>query len=80
MATIKSKVKYLDTILTDFLSVERLESGKVNYKVEEFPLSKIVNEVVYNSNMLLKSGQQIHYPENIDELNINFDEKTNFRT
>lgn len=76
VATIKSKVKYLDTILTDFLSVERLESGKVNYKVEEFPLSKIVNEVVYNSNMLLKSGQQIHYPENIDELNINFDEKT----
>ncbi|WP_396634679.1 PAS domain S-box protein [Maribacter sp. R86514] len=76
VTTIKNKVKYLDTILNDFLSVERLESGKVNYKVVEFPLSKIVNEVVYNSNMLLKSGQQIHYPDNIDELNINFDEKT----
>jgi len=76
VTTIKNKVKYLDTILNDFLSVERLESGKVNYKVEEFPLSKIVNEVVYNSNMLLKSGQQIHYPENIDELNLHFDEKT----
>ena len=76
VTTIKNKVKYLDTILNDFLSVERLESGKVNYKIEEFPLSKIVNEVVYNSNMLLKSGQQIRYPENIDELNIQFDEKT----
>ncbi|MEP2279170.1 PAS domain-containing sensor histidine kinase [Maribacter sp.] len=76
VTTIKNKVKYLDTILNDFLSVESLESGKVNYKIEEFPLSKIVNEVVYNSNMLLKSGQQIHYPDNIDDLNINFDEKT----
>ena len=62
VTTIKNKVKYLDTILNDFLSVERLESGKVNYKIEEFPLSKTVNEVVYNCNMLLKSGQKIHYP------------------
>lgn len=76
VTTIKNKVKYLDTILNDFLSVERLESGKVNYKIERFPLSKIVNEVVYNSNMLLKAGQKIQYPENIDDLIIKFDEKT----
>ena len=74
--TIKNKVRYLDTILTDFLSVERLDSGKVNYKVEEFPLSKLVDEVVYNSNMLLKTGQHIVYPRNIDDIFINFDEKT----
>jgi PAS domain S-box-containing protein len=74
--TIKNKVRYLDTILTDFLSVERLDSGKVNYKVETFPLSKIVNEVVYGANMLLKAGQTIQYPENIDDIFIRFDEKT----
>lgn len=74
--TIKNKVKYLDAILNDFLSVERLESGKVNYKVEHFPLSKIVNEVVYDANMLLKKGQKIDYPENIDDIMIQFDEKT----
>ena len=74
--TIKNKVRYLDTILTDFLSVERLDSGKVNYKMEEFPLSKLVDEVVYNSNMLLKTGQHIIYPKNIDDVFINFDEKT----
>jgi PAS domain S-box-containing protein len=73
--TIKNKVKYLDTILTDFLSVERLESGKVNYKVTTFPLSKLVNEVIYDANMLLKTGQNIHYPDNIDEVIIDFDEK-----
>lgn len=76
VTTIKNKVKYLDAILNDFLSVERLESGKVNYKVEHFPLSKIVNEVVYNSNMLLKEGQKIKYPENIDDVILKFDEKT----
>ncbi|SHF30649.1 PAS domain S-box-containing protein [Arenibacter palladensis] len=74
--TIKNKVRYLDTILTDFLSVERLDSGKVNYKIETFPLSKIVNEVVYGANMLLKAGQTIKYPENIDDIFIRFDEKT----
>ncbi|MGB5818969.1 MAG: PAS domain S-box protein [Saonia sp.] len=73
--TIKSKVKYLDTILNDFLSVERLESGKVNYKFTTFPLSKLVNEVVYDANMLLKTGQRIQYPEQIDEQIIEFDEK-----
>tara|TARA_R110002020_G_scaffold137434_2_gene306651 strand:+ start:182972 stop:184228 length:1257 start_codon:yes stop_codon:yes gene_type:complete len=73
--TIKNKVKYLDTILTDFLSVERLESGKVSYKFTTFPLSKLVNEVIYDANMLLKTGQNILYPENIDEVVITFDEK-----
>jgi PAS domain S-box-containing protein len=73
--TIKSKVKYLDNILNDFLSVERLDSGKVNYKFSNFPLSKVLNEVVYDANMMLKMGQKINYPHNIDEINVNFDEK-----
>ncbi len=75
LSTIKNKVKYLDNILNDFLSIERLESGKVNYKHTTFPLSKIVNQVVYDANMLLKSGQKILYPENIDDLYVESDEK-----
>jgi len=75
ISTIKSKVKYLDNILTDFLSIERLDLGKVNYKVTPFPLSKLINEVVYDSNTLLKEGQHIQYPENIDGLVVEFDEK-----
>lgn len=74
--TIRNKVMYLDTILNDFLSIERLDSGKMHYKLEDFPLSKLVNEVIYDANMLLKPGQQIKYPENIDDLIIKFDEKT----
>nr|WP_313809706.1 PAS domain S-box protein [Allomuricauda sp.] len=75
ISTIRNKIKYLDNILNDFLSIERLESGKVKYKLEEFPLSKIVNQVIYDANLLLKSGQTINYPEDIDDLVITFDEK-----
>ncbi len=75
LKTIQSKVKYLNNILNDFLSIERLESGKANYKFDTVPLSKVVNEVIYNSNMLLKDGQKINYPNNIDDITINFDEK-----
>ncbi|MFA5299024.1 MAG: PAS domain-containing sensor histidine kinase [Lutibacter sp.] len=75
LLTIKSKVNYLDGILNDFLSVERLDSGKVRYIFSNFKLSKVVNEVIYNANMALKSGQYISYPSNIDNINIYQDEK-----
>lgn len=74
--TITDKVHYLNNILNDFLSIEKLETGKVNYRFTTFRLSKVLNEVVYNSNMLLKEGQQIKYPENIDDLFLTQDEKT----
>lgn len=73
--TITGKVHYLNNILNDFLSIERLETGKVNYNFKSFKLSKVLNEVVYNSNILLKDGQRINYPENIDDLSIFQDEK-----
>ena len=73
--TIQNKVKYLNNILNDFLSIERLQSGKTTYKFNVFPLSKVVNEVVYNANMLLKEGQHIDYPQDIDDIVMDFDEK-----
>ncbi|REE07744.1 PAS domain S-box-containing protein [Winogradskyella pacifica] len=73
--TITDKVQYLNTILNDFLSVEKLEKGKINYKFTKFKLSKVLNEVIYNANMLLKDGQKINYPENIDDISLFQDEK-----
>lgn len=73
--TISDEVHYLDTILNDFLSLEKLDKGKINYNFSTFKLSKVVNEVVYNANMLLKDGQKINYPENIDGLSLYQDEK-----
>lgn len=73
--TIQNKIKFLNNILDDFLSIERMESGKVNYKYSIFPISKVINEVVYDANMLLKENQKINYPEGIDDIIIEFDEK-----
>lgn len=75
LKTIKAKVKYLNSILSDFLSLERMETGKVDYKFTKFPLSRVINTVVYEANMLLKDGQKINYPDNIDEIELYFDEK-----
>jgi PAS domain S-box-containing protein len=74
--TITNKVHYLNNILNDFLSVEKLDTGKINYKFHTFKLSKVLDEVIYNANMLLKEGQRIKYPENIDEISLTQDEKT----
>ncbi len=73
--TISDKVHYLNNILNDFLSIEKLETGNVNYTLSTFKLSKVVNEVVYNANMLLKEGQKINYPEHIDAMSLVQDEK-----
>jgi signal transduction histidine kinase len=73
--TITDKVQYLNTILNDFLSVEKLEKGKINYKFTTFKLSKVLNEVIYNANMILKDGQHINYPEDIDDISLYQDEK-----
>ena len=59
----------------NFLSIEKLETGKITYKFHTFKVSKVVDEVIYNANMLLKEGQSILYPQNIDEIILNFDEK-----
>ncbi|WP_299667836.1 PAS domain-containing sensor histidine kinase [uncultured Polaribacter sp.] len=73
--TITDKVHYLNNILNDFLSVEKLETGKIIYTPTTFKLSKVVNEVIYNINMLLKDGQKINYPEDIDDFSLFQDEK-----
>ncbi len=73
--TIADKVHYLNNILNDFLSVEKLEKGRITYSPKSFKLSKVINEVVYNANMLLKEGQHIIYPENIDDISLYQDEK-----
>lgn len=72
--TIENKVHYLNNILNDFLSIERLDSSSVHYNFTTFNLSKIINEVVYNANMLLKTGQNIKIPQNISDYIIHQDE------
>lgn len=73
--TIINEVQFLNNILEDFLSIEKLETGKVKYTYNSFPLSKVLNEAIYESNMILKEGQRIKYPENIEGITLFYDEK-----
>ncbi len=75
LVTIRNKVHYLNNILNDFLSIERLDSGKGQYKFAEFSLRKLINEVVYNANITLKDGQELSYPKDFDEVMLYQDEK-----
>jgi len=75
LKSITGAVHRLTGILNDFLSLERLEKGKEVYRLADFSLSKVVNEVIYDANMLLKTGQRINYPSNIEDLIIHQDEK-----
>jgi len=75
LENIKLKVRSLNNILNDFLSIERIESDNNSYNIAYFPLSRVVNNVVYDANMLSKKGQIINYPDNINEIVVHYDEK-----
>lgn len=75
VGTIRNKIHYLNNILNDFLSIERLDSGKGQYKFIEFSLNRLINEVVYNANVTLKNGQEINYPKDRDDIILFQDEK-----
>jgi signal transduction histidine kinase len=75
LATIKNKVKYLNNIIDDFLSIERLDTGKTNYCITSFSLSTVINQVIDDVAMLLKQGQTIKCDAIAEDFHIHFDEK-----
>ncbi|CAL66393.1 PAS domain-containing sensor histidine kinase [Christiangramia forsetii] len=75
LLTIRNKVHYLNNILNDFLSIERLDSGRGQYKFSKFGLKRLINEVIYNANITLKDGQEINYPKDIEDVELYMDEK-----
>lgn len=58
---IKSAVSNLTTILNDFLSISRIEEGKIYNVPSTFNLVSFANEVVEEMQGYLKAGQQIEY-------------------
>jgi signal transduction histidine kinase len=58
-----------------FYQLINSKQEKIKYNFKEFKLSKVLNEVVYSSNLLLKEGQRIKYPYNVDDISIFQDEK-----
>ncbi|MFZ1706114.1 MAG: PAS domain-containing sensor histidine kinase [Saprospiraceae bacterium] len=57
---IKSSVSHLTNILNDFLSISKLEEGKVNVRNVEFDLEELVNDVVEEIRPLLQKNKTFH--------------------
>jgi len=62
ITTIKSMVKHLNNILEDFLSLERLDTGNIQYKFSVFDINELLLEIIEKANYITKKGQKIEYP------------------
>jgi len=58
---IKSSVHHLISILNDFLSLDKLEEGKVKMHYSEFDLPEFSKEIVKEIQDIAKNGQKISY-------------------
>lgn len=56
---IKSSVNHLTLILNDFLSLGKLEEGKVDINTEKIEIEVFMNEITEEVKAFLKEGQQI---------------------
>ncbi len=71
---VMSSVGHLNSVLNDFLSLEKLESGKVSSKLTEFSLQEVCNEVKEDMMPTLKPGQRIEHHCTAEKNTILFDE------
>ncbi len=71
---IKNAVGNLTTILNDFLSLERLEAGRVEPACYTFDLVKLSEEVTEEMQMIAKQEQNIIYQHTGSERMVNLDE------
>ena len=72
---IKSAVANLTNILNDFLSLSRLEEGKILNQPVRFDLSEFCNEALDEIQDLLKSGQSIRRKDDLQVSTVFLDKK-----
>lgn len=67
---IKSSVNHLTQILNDFLSLGKLEEGKVDIKPETIEINDFLHEIIEEVQSFLKEGQklEIHCPTEIKQI------------
>lgn len=57
---IKGSVKHLNELLEDFLSLGKLDEGKVGTTIVSFDVQKLTEEIIEEMSGLLKEGQRIN--------------------
>jgi signal transduction histidine kinase len=58
---VKSSVKSLTDILNEFLSIGKIEEGKVDVRPELFDITEFISGIINEMNVLLKPGQVFEY-------------------
>lgn len=71
---IRSAVNNLNDILSDFLSISKVEEGKVVAEYRTFDLQELAREIISDMQVNLKSGQQLNY-SHIGSTEVNLDRK-----
>jgi signal transduction histidine kinase len=65
---IKASVKQLNDLLEDFLSLGKLDEGKVQIGLNEFSLEELVQDTIDEMKGLVKENQQIIYTQSGKEM------------
>ncbi|ELR71996.1 two-component sensor histidine kinase [Fulvivirga imtechensis AK7] len=73
---IKSSINNLTGILNDFLSLSKLEEGKVELINEDIELMDMLRDVVDEMDAIVKDGQKIHIDTEEEEYYLYSDKKT----
>ena len=71
---IKDSVKHLNDILEDFLSLGRLDEGRITADPHEFSFPEMINETLADVKVVLKPGQRFNFKYEGEE-KINADKK-----
>lgn len=71
---IRANVKNLTAILNDFLSIEKIEAGLINYNPTEINVNEFFNSLVEDMDLSFKGNQQIKIENNLGKETILSDE------
>ena len=67
---IKSAVNGLNGILNDFLSISKIEEGRIGVTISSFPVRTAIREVISDIEGLLKVGQKLTHIDETGDLEI----------
>ncbi|HEX6180670.1 MAG TPA: PAS domain-containing sensor histidine kinase [Chitinophagaceae bacterium] len=65
---IKESVKHLNYLLEDFLSLGKLEEGRVKTEVQRFNVKEFIDDVIEEMKPILKNGQELRLTHSEDQM------------
>ncbi|MGI9531886.1 PAS domain-containing sensor histidine kinase [Lutimonas sp.] len=73
--TIKTLVNQLNSILDDFLFLEKTESDSYSFQVSDFKICTLVNKLIDDASVMLKEGQKIALEPCVNAIEVSHDKK-----